>query len=266
MFNSGVRSFNRQVALNTVQLANSRNRKHAIEMGAGKAPITREILNLNIARQLILVVCDRSPNKTVFETLEVEFPGRVSPIYDPIDLLEPLVGFDGSILVLAGVMHHIPFDSRRQVLTRLLETGADVTIHEPLTRSWFSVFLAALSLFPSFLLPILFWRRPGKLRRFLWCWIVPVAPFMFCWDGIVSCLRQWTIAEWRNEFDSIHPSTEAYFHQGRHSTRIICLCNIPPRPSGRLGSKLGDRNARSPIGDRVGPSVVDQTSSSGPPK
>ena len=31
----------------------------------------------------------------------------------------------------------------------------------------------------------------------LWCWLIPLVPFISLWDGIVSCLRQWTEAEWR---------------------------------------------------------------------
>jgi hypothetical protein len=54
-----------------------------------------------------------------------------------------------------------------------------------------------MALTTSFLLPLWFFRRPGKLRRFFWCTLFPVAPFVFLWEGLVSCLRMWSAAEWR---------------------------------------------------------------------
>jgi hypothetical protein len=29
------------------------------------------------------------------------------------------------------------------------------------------------------------------------CWLLPIAPVMFWWDGIVSCLRMWTDQQWQ---------------------------------------------------------------------
>jgi hypothetical protein len=46
-------------------------------------------------------------------------------------------------------------------------------------------------------------RRPGTLRRVLWCWLIPLAPIMFCWDGIVSILRYWTDETWIEQLEEI---------------------------------------------------------------
>jgi len=53
-------------------------------------------------------------------------------------------------------------------------------------------------------LPLAYANRPGRLRRFLWCWLVPVVPLIFFWDGLVSCVRQWSPERWRTELQSIH--------------------------------------------------------------
>src|SRR4026209_2740586 len=88
---------------------------------------------------------------------------------------------------------------------------------EPLQRSALSMLLAALSFFIALLLPLTFCRRPGKLRRVLWCWIVPIVPFFFAWDGVTSCLRQWTVDEWQAAFAELDESTDVEYRRGFNS-------------------------------------------------
>ena len=58
----------------------------------------------------------------------------------------------------------------------------------------------ALGWLPGLLTPLYFLGTSvGRWRRFLWCWLIPVAPFMVAFDGVISCLRCWTEEEWRNE-------------------------------------------------------------------
>jgi hypothetical protein len=49
-------------------------------------------------------------------------------------------------------------------------------------------------------LPLALLDRPGRMRRFFWCWVFPVLPLIFCWDAIVSTLRQWDKAQWQQAY------------------------------------------------------------------
>ncbi len=123
--------------------------------------------------------CDLVPNIDAYRKLEEAHPDRVVPIYSPVDLTKPQVALNDAVLVLAGMMHHIPIALRPAVLKTLTQTNSQVAIYEPLLRTWMSMFMALQSFFPALWLPITFFNRPGKLRRILWCWLIPIVPYMF---------------------------------------------------------------------------------------
>lgn len=237
--NSGLRSFNREVARSAIQTARDHQLATIIELGAGRGPVTSELTQHEDADGMRLVACDLAPNIAAFERLEQKFPNQVFPIYMPVDLTKTQVALNDAVLILAGVMHHIPFHLRVAVLRTLTETNSQIAIFEPLLRTWRSIFLATLSIFPALLLPVTFFQRPGKLRRILWCWLIPIVPFMFVWDGVVSCLRQWHIGEWQAAFAELPNPPNVRFQSGFNSLRMVW--------SGRA-NRVSSSESSAPVG------------------
>jgi hypothetical protein len=54
-------------------------------------------------------------------------------------------------------------------------------------------------MFPWALMPFFFtpWIRPFRWSRLFWTYLIPVVPFVFLFDGIVSCLRTYRPEELR---------------------------------------------------------------------
>ncbi len=225
--NSGLRSFNREVAIAAIQIANENQLNKVVELGAGRAPITHELVKHAATQGMRLVACDLVPNVTEYRKLEAKYPDRVFPIYSPVDLTQMQESLNDAVLILAGVMHHIPFEARPAVIDSLTRTNSKIAIFEPLLRTWPSIFMAMLSIFPAVLLPITFFQRQGKLRRFLWCWLIPIVPFMFVWDGVTSCLRQWNEQEWKRAFASLEHRPNVRYVRGFNSLRFFWsgICN-----------------------------------------
>jgi hypothetical protein len=53
------------------------------------------------------------------------------------------------------------------------------------------------------LIPIATWlfvpfRRPFRWLRLLWTYLIPVIPFVLLFDGLVSCLRAYSVGELRD--------------------------------------------------------------------
>jgi hypothetical protein len=71
-----------------------------------------------------------------------------------------------------------------------------IVVAEPLEKNVSSCVYVLLSVIPALFLPLLYWRRPGNFSRVIWCWVIPIAPVLFIWDGIISALRQWSDQEW----------------------------------------------------------------------
>jgi hypothetical protein len=215
--NSGLRSFNNRVADAAIALAREAGFDTIVELGAGRAPVTTSLAERSESAGLRLVPCDLTPNEAVYQDLAGRYPDRVEPIYTPVDITEPQNAFNSSVLILAGMMHHIPFGIRFAVIKALSESHSRIAMFEPLKRTPMSIFLTTLAVFPSLWLPITFIRRPGRLRRFFWCWLLPIVPAMFVWDGVTSCLRQWTPREWQEVFARLgdnanHVEIQSGFH------------------------------------------------------
>lgn len=191
------RSYYQWVAFESLKAARELGAETIVEVGAGTAPTTRRLAAEPAAGTFQLVPCDANPDKGAYEQLERLYPRRVFPIYEPIDFSEPRRWEDGTLLVLSATLHHLPPALRRDVTIRLSSNADGLLVFEPLQKNLRSLLFVFGSLFPALVLPAWMLRRPGRLRRVLWCWLVPVAPLMFCWDGWVSCLRQWSCKEWQ---------------------------------------------------------------------
>jgi hypothetical protein len=174
-----------------------------VELGAGTAPITRHIAEKLGVDQFRLVPCDVNPDCASYRLLEERHPGTVTPMYTSVDFSKPGRWSPDTLLFLSATFHHIPLSGRAAVLESLSRSARRVLIFEPLKRTLSSILFVHLSILPALILPLWYIARPGKLRRFLWCWVLPLAPIMFWWDGIVSCIRQWGEREWRAAADRL---------------------------------------------------------------
>ena len=204
------------------RVANELGCEHVVEMGAGAAPLTRRLAPLveNEPDQSIKTIspCDIRPDTKSYLELEAKHPGVVDLLRDEdkeiasVDFSVPQDWKPNSLLVLSGTLHHLPNLERTKTLTAM-SSADSVLVIEPLRKTALSMLFVILSLVPALLLPIWYCRRAGRARRFLWCWLIPVAPAMFLWDGWVSCIRQWTDKEFKKYLSQI-PGIEYEVNHG----------------------------------------------------
>jgi hypothetical protein len=146
---------------------------------------------------LRLIVCDSNPDTDAYRTLEDQYPTKVQSIDSPIDFSKPHTWEANTTLFLSGTLHHVPSAARSEVFAALVRSAERVMVFEPLRKTVLSVLFVFGSIVPAIVLPARLIHRPGRFRRLVWCWLLPVAPVMFLWDGFVSCLRMWTKDEWQ---------------------------------------------------------------------
>jgi hypothetical protein len=191
------RPYYRWVADEVLRAAQEFKCTRVVELGAGTAPVTRLMARDSRSEGLQLVVCDSNPDRTAYEELERAYPDKVFPCYEPVDFSLPQPIVSNTLFFLSAALHHVPSPARVRILDTLVRSSSLVLVFEPLRKTVTSLFFVLPSVVPAMLLPIWFLHRPGRVRRFLWCWFIPVAPVLFWWDGWVSCLRQWTDTEWQ---------------------------------------------------------------------
>lgn len=212
--NSGFRSFNHVVAERVLAETRRSGCTTVIELGAGTAPITRLLAPEACRRGMTLTPCDLLPNADAFAGLSADHPGCVRPVMESVDFTVRQAWGSGSLAVVVCTFHHIPPALRQRTLRALSESADRVMVFEPLRNTLLSAALTLTALVPVLIAPLVFIRRPGRLRRFVWCWLVPVVPFVFVWDSLVSCLRQWSPATWKRELSALGrtPDIEAGVH------------------------------------------------------
>lgn len=191
------------VANEVIHEAREAGCRRVVELGAGPAPVTKVMAPDPASDGLELIVSDYNPDRQEYQALEKRWPGKVVGRYECVDFSTSQTWEAGTLVFLSATLHHLPPELRPSVLKSLTASAARIMVFEPLRRTFLSVLFVLPSAVPALLLPL--WRlgRPGRFRRFLWCWLLPVAPLMFWWDGFVSCLRQWSDGDWRRELSEV---------------------------------------------------------------
>lgn len=195
------RSYYTFVAKQVVQVCEKWNCTEVYELGAGTAPMSRHIRQQPNAKSLRLLPCDLNPDLEIFHQLKSGSNGQIDPIFTPVDYTTDFMvnrNQQNSLLLFSATLHHLKFDERTNLISHLLPNCRGIVISEPLHKSLSSMVFVFLSLLPAILLPLAHIRHPGRMKRFLWCWLIPVGPLFFLWDGLISAWREWSVQE-RNQ-------------------------------------------------------------------
>jgi len=198
--NTIFRPYYRQVSEAVLSHASESDAKMIVELGAGTAPLSKLMAEDAGSEGIRLVACDLFPDKAAYRELETRYPDKVTGMEDPVDFGQPRRWPPSTVLVLCAAMHHVPSQLRPAVIEALSASADQVMVFEPVRKTALSMFFVLFGVFPPLLLPLCYLHKPGRLRRLLWCWLLPVVPVMTLWDALVGCLRQWNDHDWQEAF------------------------------------------------------------------
>ena len=190
------------------------------EVGAGAAGFSENLAKLIRERRadVEVEISDLRPDSERYRALEAAFPGILRARTESVDFVS--TRSDAELVVLSAAFHHIPWAAREPVLRAL--SARRVMVFESVTRNVRSILGCAIGFLPAMATPLYFIGTPeGRWRRFVWCWLVPVAPIMVAWDGVVSCLRCWTEDEWRQELTRMGLDESAIAIERRGFSHVI---------------------------------------------
>ena len=168
----------------------------------GSGPLLGLVTDLAAeGRPVHATLTDLFPNLAAFEKIAAASGGLVGYEREPVDARRVPARLAGLRTIFNGFHHFRPADARA-VLHAAASARQPIAIFEVSERS--------LRTLPVVLTPIFVWlatpfMRPFTWRRFLWTYIVPLVPFTCLWDGIVSQLRAYTVAELRALCDGSPP-------------------------------------------------------------
>jgi len=139
---------------------------------------------------------DLYPNAAAFGRIESQSGGAIKARYESTSAFDVPFELDG-VRTLFTAFHHFRPEEARLVLADAVRKRAPIAVFEPLERTvrWVAL-IGVMSLVRGFTHT----PRVGNLTlaRLFLTYMVPLAPAVFAWDGMVSALRTYTQAELRD--------------------------------------------------------------------
>jgi len=174
-----------------------------IELAAGDAPLTAELSNRETDGISAIIPSDLRPNTQRFRYLASKNIELVKPEYASSDLLDLKPFTQNDLYVCSTAFHHLTPSQKQAFLSVVKALGRPTLICESLRHNLLSHVFALFGFVPAFLYPLFCSTRREFVTSAFWCWLFPVAPLIFCWDGLVSSLRIWTEKRWQDELENL---------------------------------------------------------------
>lgn len=158
----------------------------------GPWPSLAREFELQGAKPLEVFLTDKYPSTRAVSGSESRAANRIHFVKQSVDATRIPAELQG-FRTLFSSFHHLNAQEAR----RLLEDSVK-------RRQWIAIFEAparrALTVLSVFFVPIAAWlfvpfRRPFRWSRLLWTYLIPVVPFVLFFDGLVSCLRAYSVGE-----------------------------------------------------------------------
>lgn len=189
------RNYYQWVAESVHIYAKKNNIKEIVELGAGCAPITKHMIKKFPQWDATFKISDLNPDVVSFKKVE-KLDDRVIAVYESLDFTKKNNGYENSLLVLSATFHHVEEKQKKAILSSLKSLSPHIIIFEPLRPNFNSILFVFGALFSGVLTPLFRLNSKSFFRCLFWCWLIPIAPFLFLWDGWVSAIRSWNKEMW----------------------------------------------------------------------
>jgi hypothetical protein len=149
---------------------------------------------------------DKYPNKDALERVSRASERRIVVHPDPVDAVSIGKHLNG-FRTMFTCFHHFRPEQARTILRDAVQSHQGIGIFEVPQRSLLAILLTLLMpvaafAFAPFILPF-------RWSRLFWTYVVPLAPVAVLCDGLVSCLRSYSV-------DELAGLAEGLAHSGYH--------------------------------------------------
>ncbi len=159
--------------------------------GGGPWKQLQRPLNSTLPAPIPILLTDLYPSHTAGDAPIYAGP-NLEFLSEPVDATQvpkDLTGFR----TLFTAFHHFRPQDARNILQDAVDSGQGIGIFEQTART--PLALIEMLVLPWIALLSAPFVRPFRVDRLFWTWVIPLIPFVLCFDGIVSCLRTYSTAE-----------------------------------------------------------------------
>jgi hypothetical protein len=137
---------------------------------------------------------DKYPNRTAMERVRKFSGGQIQYEAQPVDVTKIPPELRGFRTMFTSFHHFRPREARA-ILQSAAESGQGIAVFEIPHRSPWTMFLTLFV--PLLALLVVPFAQPFRWSRLLWTYLLPFVPVVMLFDGIVSCLRAYSLDELR---------------------------------------------------------------------
>lgn len=171
---------------------------------------------------------DRFPNLEAFRAASERTGGGLTFEAEPVDATAVPAHLLGLRTVFTA-FHHFPPDAARAILADAVRARQPIAVFEATERTVPAV--AGMVFSPLLTLGVTPFIRPVRMSRILLTYLLPVVPLVVLWDGVVSCLRTYSVAELDGLVPGV-PGGDTYEWRigqvkGHGPARVTYLVGIP---------------------------------------
>ncbi|HEU0016045.1 MAG TPA: hypothetical protein VFQ45_20375 [Longimicrobium sp.] len=135
---------------------------------------------------------DRFPNHEAFRAASERSGGALSFEPEPVDATAVPSHLRGLRTVFTA-FHHFEPEAARAILLDAVRARQPIAVFEATERTAPAV--AGMVFSPLLTLGVTPFIRPRRISRILLTYLLPVVPLVVLWDGVVSCLRTYSVPE-----------------------------------------------------------------------
>lgn len=158
--------------------------------GGGPYPGIVNELNEKHGMNVEATLTDLFPNRAAITRIESECNGKVVYRNEPTDIFKIPDELDGMRTIFTA-LHHFRPETVRELLKSVAAGRKAIGAFEAQRRDLKTMIKIMLfNIISSFLVT----HRVGRMTfgRAIFTYLIPIAPLIYMWDGMVSCLRTYT--------------------------------------------------------------------------
>jgi hypothetical protein len=160
--------------------------------GGGPWVWLHRFLRRQISTPLGIYLTDKFPNIAAFQRAQAASDGAIRYCEKSIDVTALPGELAGFRTVFTSFHHFAPNDAAA-ILQNAVDARQGIAIFEAARRRFFGVLLTLLMPVGALVCtPLL---RPFRASRLFFTYLVPIIPFVLWFDGVLSCLRAYSVEE-----------------------------------------------------------------------
>jgi hypothetical protein len=141
-----------------------------------------------------VILTDRYPNLAAFRRTQEASRHAIGYCAEPVDAERIPPGLLGFRTIFSSIHHFTP-EGIAAILREAVDRGEGIGFFEAAKRRPGAVLRACCM--PVATICLVPFMRPFRFARLIWTYLLPVIPFVMWFDGVLSCLRAYSLAELR---------------------------------------------------------------------